>query len=125
MPSEAEFAAMEFFIKILKPLVEITETMGDQKWVTISAVRPFLYKLLHISFDISSSDSCLDKSIKESLKNNLSGRYSGKTMDLLNKACFLDPRFRCLSFLSVEEKEVVTDSIFDENGRGQTNCNRN
>ena len=35
-------------------------------------------------------------------------------MDLLNKACFLDPRFKFLSFLSVEEKEVVTDSIFDE-----------
>ena len=35
-------------------------------------------------------------------------------MHLLNKACFLDPRFRSLSFLSVEEKEVVTDSIFDE-----------
>ena len=51
MPSEVEFAAMESFIKILKPLVELTETMGGQKWVTISAVRPFLYKLLHISFN--------------------------------------------------------------------------
>lgn len=30
MPSEDEFAAMESFIKILKPLVEITETMGGQ-----------------------------------------------------------------------------------------------
>ena len=28
MPSEAEFVAMECFIMILKPLVEITETMG-------------------------------------------------------------------------------------------------
>ena len=41
MPSEDEFAAMESFIKILKPLVEITETMGGQKWVTILAVGPF------------------------------------------------------------------------------------
>ena len=38
---------MESFIKILKPLVEITETMGGQKWVTISAVRPFLYVTSH------------------------------------------------------------------------------
>ena len=114
MPSEVEFAAMESFIKILKPLVEITETMGGQKWVTISAVRPFLYKLLHISFNTTSNDTPLEKSIKESLKNNLSGRYSEKTMDLLNKACFLDPRFRSLSFLTVEEKEVVIDNVFDE-----------
>ena len=114
MPSEVEFAAMESFIKILKPLVEITETMGGQKWVTISAVRPFLYKVLHISFNTTSNDTPLEKSIKESLKNNLSGHYSGKTMDLLNKACFLDPRFRSLSFLTVEEKEVVIDNVFDE-----------
>ena len=114
MPSEEEFAAMESFIKILKLLVEITETMGGQKWVTISAVHPFLYKLLHISFNTTSNDTHLEKSIKESLKNNLSGRYSGKTIDLLNKACFLDPRFRSLSFLTAEEKEVVIDGVFDE-----------
>ena len=60
MPSEEEFAAMESFIKILKPLVEITETMGGQKWVTISAVRPFLYKLLHISFNTTSNGTRLE-----------------------------------------------------------------
>ena len=53
--------------------------------------------------------------LKNRLKNNLSGRYSGKTMDLLNKAYFLDPRFRSLSFLTAEEKEVVIDGVFDEN----------
>ena len=35
-------------------------------------------------------------------------------MDLLNKACFLDPRFRSLPFLSSVEKEVFYDRIFDE-----------
>ena len=88
MPSEVEFASMESFIEILNPLVEITETMGGQKWVTISAVRPFPYKLLHISFSTTSNDTHLEKSIKESLKNNPSGCYSRKTMDLLSKACF-------------------------------------
>ena len=113
MPSEVEFTTTESFIKILKPLVEIIGTMGDQKWVTISAVRPFLYKLLYISFNPTSNDMHLEKSIKESLKHHLSGRYSGKTMDLLNKACFLDPRFRLLSFLTAKEKEVVIDSVFN------------
>ena len=35
-------------------------------------------------------------------------------MNLLNKACCLDPRSTSLSFLTVEEKEVVIDSVFDE-----------
>ena len=74
----------------------------------------FPYRLLLISFNTTSNDTHLEKSIRGSLKNNLSGRYSGKTMDLLNKACFLDPRFRSLSFLTAEEKEVVIDGVFDE-----------
>ena len=35
-------------------------------------------------------------------------------MDHLNKACFIDLRFRSLLYLTVEEKEMVIDSVFDE-----------
>ena len=113
MPSEVEFAAMESFIEILKPLVEITETMEGQKWVTISAIRPFLYKLLHILFNTTSNDTHVEKSIKESLKNNLSGCYSRKQW-IFSQSLFLDPRYKFLSFLTVEEKKVVINSVYDE-----------
>ena len=114
MPSDNEFTVMESYIKIMKPLVDITEIMGAQKWVTISAVRPLLHKLLQVSFQSSTGDSDVEKSMKMSMKQNLSRRYQGITMDLLNKACFLDPRFRSLPFLSSVEKEVLYDRIFDE-----------
>ena len=67
-----------------------TETIRGQKWVTISAVHPLLYKLLHISFNATLNDMHLKRiiSIKESLKNNLSGRYSGKTMNQINRTYF-------------------------------------
>ena len=87
---------------------------GRPKWVTIF----WLYTLSYISyftfFNITSNDMHLEKLIKESVKNNLSGCYSGKTMNLLNRACFLDPRFSSLSFLTAEGKEVVIDGVFDE-----------
>ena len=35
-------------------------------------------------------------------------------MNLLNKACFLDSRFRSLSFLTAKVKEVITDVVLDE-----------
>ena len=57
MPREVEFAAMESIIKILKPLAEITETIGGQKWVTILAVHHFLYKLLYISCNTTLNDT--------------------------------------------------------------------
>ena len=34
---------MEKYIVIMKPLVKITEVIGAEKWVTISAVRPPLH----------------------------------------------------------------------------------
>ena len=47
MPCDADF---ELFVKLIKPIVEVTESIGAQKWVTISVVRPMLYKLLEVCF---------------------------------------------------------------------------
>ena len=43
MPADAEFKTLELFVKVMKPLVEVTESIGAQKWVTISAVWLVLY----------------------------------------------------------------------------------
>ena len=66
MPSDSEFTTLEVFTKVMKPLVRITEAIGAEKWVTISAVRPLLYK-----------------SMKLAMHSNLSHRYT--------IAAFLDP----------------------------------
>ena len=42
MPSDTEYSSMETFLQVLQPIVEIIETLGGEKLVTISAVRPFL-----------------------------------------------------------------------------------
>ena len=34
MPSDAEFSTLEAFVKVMKPLVIITEDIGVQNWVT-------------------------------------------------------------------------------------------
>ena len=51
MPSDAEFTT-ELFVKVMKPLVDITEAIGTEKWVTISVVRPLLYKLLEVTLSL-------------------------------------------------------------------------
>ena len=62
--------------------------MGGQKWITIAAVCPFLYKLFHISFNTTLNDMHLEKSIKESLKNNLSVVIQGKQWIFSTKPVF-------------------------------------
>ena len=36
MPSDSEFDTMEKYVIVMKPLVEITEAIGAEQWVTIS-----------------------------------------------------------------------------------------
>ena len=44
MPSDTEFAVMETYVQVMKPLVTITEAICAHKWATISTVRPLLCK---------------------------------------------------------------------------------
>ena len=114
MPSESEFSTMETFVAVMKSLVEITEAIGAQKWVTISATCPLLHKLLNIEFQPASSDSSLKKSMKRVMHSNLEHRYTGPKLEPLNKAAFLDPRFKLLKFLSEEERESTIAQIEEE-----------
>ena len=47
MPNDAEILMIETFL-VLEPILKITEMLGGEKLVAISAVRPLLYKLLSI-----------------------------------------------------------------------------
>ena len=43
VPSDAHIIAMEVFVEVLTPLVEITETISGEKWITLSVVMPLLF----------------------------------------------------------------------------------
>ena len=48
------------------------------------------------------------------MKENLHGRYTDTVLDLLNKAAYLDPRFKSLTFLTDSEKLRIEDHIIAE-----------
>ena len=82
MPSDTEFTTLELFNKVMQPLVQIMEAIGAEKWVTISTVRPLLYKLLSVLF-VSGEDTSLEKSMKQAMHSNLSDRYTGDLLMML------------------------------------------
>ena len=88
-----------------------TEALGAQKYVTISMIRLLLHKLLEGIFKNSEGDSRLTKMMRLKMKENLYDRYTGSILDSLNKAAFLDPRFKMLSFIPDSEKERTIDQI--------------
>ena len=109
MPNDAEISDMEGFVEAMQPFTEIIEQ------VSFSAVRLFLYKLLSVHRIEKPSDSNIIKQIKQVVKSDLEDRYSDPhLMMLLNKACFLDPRFKSLSFLSDENRKDVICSVEEE-----------
>ena len=93
MPSDSEFNTMEAFVSVMKPLVEITEAIGAEKWITISTIRPILHKLLQSHLIPLEDDNLLNKTIKKVILNDLQERYTGETLQFLTKATVLDPRF--------------------------------
>ena len=85
MPKEKEFDTMEKYAIVMKPLVEITETIGTVRWVTIL-----------ISF-------------KNIIHSDQQNHYVDESLVFLTKAAFLDPRFKMLSFLdSLERDDVIS-----------------
>ena len=58
-------------------------------------------------------DSTTMKSAKQAMRIDLSGRYKDSdVLELMNKAVFLDPRFKTLAYLSINcTVEDVTRSI--------------
>lgn len=114
MPTDSEFATLEAFISVMKPLVEITEAIGGEKWITISTIRPILHKLLKSSFVPSSDDSAQVKSFKKVLLTDLQDRYTGDVLMFLSKATMLDPRFKGLKFLTREERDDVVSHVRED-----------
>ena len=108
MPTDTEISTMEDFVDVMKPIVEITEKIGGERQVTVSAVRPLVHKLLTNYLDITAEDSCVKKEIKKTVKLDLESHYQDTQVgELLNKACFLNPRFKSLSFLTEEERRYI------------------
>ena len=70
-----EFAVMESYCEVMKPLVETTEAVGAEKWITISYVRPLLHKLLTTYLIPVESDMHVEKALKRVMLNNLSDCY--------------------------------------------------
>ncbi|XP_065895974.1 E3 SUMO-protein ligase ZBED1-like [Dysidea avara] len=114
MPTDGEFKTLEHLVKVMKPFVDITEALGAEKWVTVSTLTPLLYKILNVYLKVSSDDDRVVVSMKEAMYRDLSGQYHGTQRVVLNKAAFLDARFKSLPFLKPEEKDDIATAIVEE-----------
>ena len=116
--SPGDITSAEQLVLIMEPLKTITTILCEEHQPTISMVMPLLNNLMS-SLSPSDGDPKTIKSVKQALLNDLKKRYQEPEIrDILLQATVLDPRFKTLPFLQIDERlhayaKVVhlTDSI--------------
>ena len=100
MPHDSEVATMEVYWAIMKPITDITDVIGKEKHISISAVRPLIYKLRNCYLKIYASERSLEKVMLEVMKTAMCTKllqyydHNVKSSKILNIAAFLDLHFK-------------------------------
>ena len=115
MLQDSDVKIMENLVEILKPFFKITETISGENYITVSSIKPLLYHLLNTDLNARDDDLGAIKQLKETVKGNLQLRYQdSEASKSLDMACFLDPRFKELPFLSTVERTALHNLVREE-----------
>ena len=93
--------------------MQISEVMGTQRWVTITARGPLFHKLTTKHLNANKSDSKLVKAMNCAMLSKLQDHYMDldsskkKINKIQQKVTSLDPRFKALSYLPEQAKEEI------------------
>ena len=74
---------MEVYRVIMKPITDITDVSGWEKHVSISAVRPLIYKPLNYYLKVNASEKSLEKAMKTALYTKVLQYYNVQTSKTL------------------------------------------
>lgn len=112
IPEGNDVTILENFIKVVSVLQNVTDNLTGENFVTSSAVLP-LIRQINKNLKINDDDTALLKNLKENVLNTLNRYEESPVFELLQKATFLDPRFRLL-FFDEGVKDSIKKSITDE-----------
>ena len=114
MPTDNEITVMETFVEIMRPITEITEVMGGEKCVTLSAMRLFLYKLLNKYLVVKPTDSNISKEIKTAVKANAKQKHPRcKKSARPIKSSIANRYVRPKTLISVEAKKLLIKNLLE------------
>lgn len=103
-----DLEVLESVNKALKPLVEFTDALSGEDYVTVSYVKPVLNLFHSTILAVQEDDTPLAQSIKTSILDYLRKKFDDPTMDtLLDMASLVDPRFK-ISYISAEKVDEIT-----------------
>ena len=114
IPTWQDVEFLESIDKALTPIADMTNILGGENYVTVSAIKPLLNLISTKSLAVDDLDTPLTKDLKSEIKGDIQRRYSNsKTVELLDVASFLDPRFKD-RYITAIDLELVKDRLKDE-----------
>ena len=107
-----DLEVLESVHKALKPLLDFTDALSGEGYVTVSYVKPVLH-LFHSSLlAIQEDDTALTQSIKVSILDYLREKFDDPaTNDLLDMAGLVDPRFKTRYVAEDKMEEIKCRAI--------------
>lgn len=124
VPTWQDTSVLESFNSALEPLAELTDIMSGSKYVTASCLNAMLQRLEKQILAIVRSDdepepeTLLSNQLRQNILEDLLPRYKSKdTIQLLNLASFLDPRFKATCLIQASSEDSEEADIFPVKNR--------
>lgn len=95
IPTWQDIDVLESMHAALTPLLEFTDSLSGESYVTVSYVKPVLHLFCSSLLKVNEGDTQLTKELKTKIMTYLDEKYADPdTDDLLDMATFVDPRFK-------------------------------
>lgn len=95
IPTWQDIDVLESMNAALAPLLEFTDSLSGESYVTVSYVKPVLHLFRSNLLQENEGDTQLTKEMKTKIMAYLDEKYAGPdTDDLLDMATLMDPRFK-------------------------------
>ncbi|XP_026028480.1 zinc finger BED domain-containing protein 1-like [Astatotilapia calliptera] len=114
IPTWQDLEVLESVNQALHPLQDFTDALSGESYVSVSYVKPVLHLMKTSVLAEKEEDSNLTKSIKKKILEYLITKYENPaTQELMDMACFMDPRFK-VSYTSTDRVSDIKTRVMSE-----------
>lgn len=107
VPTWQDTDVLESISRTLGPLLEFTDALSGEDYVSVSYIKPVLHLFNNTVLAAADDDTELTKDMKRVILEYLNEKYSDpKTVDLLDMASLVDPRFKD-AYIADDRQEFI------------------